>query len=89
MPTKVMIMTSGVTRGSVPAINPPWPTQASGTWKKAFRFFSTAVVVSRERRELAALDDRMLKDIGLSRSVAEREISREFFDVPEHRMAHF
>lgn len=79
-------MTSGVTRGSVPAINPPWPTQGSGLWTKVLRHFVAAVAVSRERRELAALDDRMLKDIGLSRSVAEREISRDFLDVPEHRV---
>jgi len=79
-------MKSGVTRGSVPAINPPWPTQGSALWTKAFRFFKVAVVVARERRELAALDDRMLKDIGLSRSVAEREVARDFLDVPEHRM---
>lgn len=79
-------MTSGVTGGSVPTINPPWPTQASGLWTKAFLYFTAAVAVARERRELAALDDRMLKDIGLSRSVAEREVSRDFLDLPEHRV---
>lgn len=82
-------MTSGVTRGSVPAMNPPWPTQGSGLWTTIVRYFVTALVVSRERRELASLDDRMLKDIGLSRSLAEREISRDFLDVPEHRVARF
>jgi uncharacterized protein YjiS (DUF1127 family) len=81
-----MIMTSGVTRGSVPSINPPWPTQGKGLWTKAFRHFVAAVAVARERRELASLDDRMLKDIGLSRSVAEREIARDFLDIPEHRI---
>jgi len=79
-------MKSGVTRGSVPAINPPWPTQGSALWTKAFRFFKTAVVVARERRDLAALDDRLLKDIGLSRSLAEREVARDFLDVPEYRV---
>jgi uncharacterized protein YjiS (DUF1127 family) len=57
-----------------------------GLWTKAFRHFVAAVAVSRERRELASLDDRMLKDIGLSRSVAEREIARDFLDIPEHRI---
>lgn len=82
----VMIMTSGVTRGSLPAMNPPWPTQGLGLWNKAYRYFKAALAISRERRELASLDDRMLKDIGLSRSLAEREVSRDFLDVPEHRI---
>ena len=38
--------------------------------------------VARERRQLAELDDRMLKDIGLSRSVAFREFDRSFVDLP-------
>ena len=44
--------------------------------------------VARERRQLAELDDRMLKDIGLGRSVAFREADRSFFDLPEHRKLH-
>lgn len=34
----------------------------------------------RQRRQLAALSDFMLKDIGLSRADAEREASRPFWD---------
>ena len=41
--------------------------------------------VARERRCLAELDDRMLEDIGLSRSVACREVERPWFDVPLSR----
>ncbi|MEZ5817281.1 MAG: DUF1127 domain-containing protein [Hyphomicrobiaceae bacterium] len=81
-----MIMTSGMTRGSVPAISPPWPAQTVSPWLKARRFLQAALSVAGERRRLAALDDRMLKDIGLSRSLAEREVARDFFDVPGHRI---
>lgn len=35
-----------------------------------------------ERRQLAALSDAMLKDIGLSRAYVEREASRPFWDDP-------
>jgi len=79
-------MMSGTTRGAVPAINPSWPTEAAGLWTKAIGYFRVAFAVARERRELASLDDRMLKDIGLSRSVAEREIVRKFFDLPDRRI---
>lgn len=36
---------------------------------------------ARQRRALARLDDRMLKDIGLSREQAERETCKLFWDV--------
>lgn len=39
----------------------------------------------RERRALAQLDDRMLKDIGLTRSEAYRETKRDIFDLPKPR----
>jgi len=41
--------------------------------------------VARERRQLANLDDRLLKDIGLSRSLADKEASRALFDLPFDR----
>ena len=41
--------------------------------------------IARERHALEALDDHLLKDIGLSRSVAQRETSRPWFDVPGSR----
>jgi uncharacterized protein YjiS (DUF1127 family) len=41
-----------------------------------------ALNTRRQRRALMALDDRMLADIGLSRSQAYCEASRPFLDVP-------
>ncbi|MAC76608.1 MAG: hypothetical protein CML66_00900 [Rhodobacteraceae bacterium] len=38
----------------------------------------------RQRRQLAQLDDRALNDIGISRSEAEREAARLFWDAPAH-----
>jgi uncharacterized protein YjiS (DUF1127 family) len=41
-----------------------------------------ALDVRRQRRALLALDERMLKDIGLSRADAAREALRTFSDIP-------
>lgn len=40
-----------------------------------------ARMVYRSRRELAAMDDRMLSDIGISRARAKCEANRRFWDV--------
>lgn len=42
----------------------------------------TLRAIARQRRELASMDDHMLRDIGLSRDEAEREASRSLWDVP-------
>lgn len=42
--------------------------------------FATA----RSRRALGRLDDRLLRDIDLSRAQAESEASRGFWDAPPH-----
>lgn len=39
--------------------------------------------VIRQRRQLAGLNDAMLRDIGLSRCDAEGEYRRHFWDLPE------
>lgn len=44
---------------------------------------SRVLRVLRERRQLAMLDQSMLKDIGLSKADAYREWSRSFWDLPE------
>lgn len=49
------------------------------------RKFQLALRVWRERRVLLAMDDRMLKDLGLN-GIAYREASRPFWDVPHERL---
>ena len=41
-----------------------------------------AIEVWRQRQALLALDDRMLKDIGVSRAAISREAARHFWDLP-------
>ena len=43
------------------------------------------VRVARERRQLAALTDRQLRDMGLDPQAAAREAARPFWDLPEGR----
>jgi hypothetical protein len=43
--------------------------------------FLTCLDVARERRQLARLDERALKDFGVGRADAERESARGFWDV--------
>ncbi|MEM9028402.1 MAG: DUF1127 domain-containing protein [Pseudomonadota bacterium] len=50
---------------------------------KAVQWVRYALQIRRERQSLAALDERILKDIGLSKSMAFRESTRGFFDTPE------
>jgi uncharacterized protein YjiS (DUF1127 family) len=45
-----------------------------------------ALQVKRERRDLLAMDERTLKDLGLN-GVAYREASRPFWDVPRERLS--
>jgi uncharacterized protein YjiS (DUF1127 family) len=52
------------------------------------RIVDLALAVRRERRMLLRMDDRALKDIGLSRSVACAEAWRGFWDVPVDRLSH-
>jgi uncharacterized protein YjiS (DUF1127 family) len=41
--------------------------------------------VARQRRALLKLDERLLKDIGITRADAEREASRPFWDPAQER----
>jgi len=46
-----------------------------------------ALRVRRERRQLAALNDAQLADLGLTRADAQRESRRGLFDIPAQRKA--
>ena len=52
---------------------------------RLIRTIEVALQVRRERRILLAMDDRMLKDLGLN-GVAYAEASRPFWDVPVDRL---
>ena len=52
---------------------------------RLFGAIELALQVRRERRILLAMDDRMLKDLGLN-GIAYAEASRPFWDVPVDRL---
>ncbi|MGE0024222.1 MAG: DUF1127 domain-containing protein [Hyphomicrobium sp.] len=52
---------------------------------RAVSWVEAAFRTARERRQLMALDEQALKDIGVSRADAYREGSRPFWDLPSSR----
>ncbi|MGJ3261478.1 MAG: DUF1127 domain-containing protein [Rhodospirillales bacterium] len=56
-----------------------------GATARALRYLVLALRIRAERRQLAALDDAALADIGVTRAEADREAERPFLDIPEHR----
>jgi uncharacterized protein YjiS (DUF1127 family) len=63
------------------------PPQTCSTWRPArthrrlaaFSLLATWIERARQRRALATLDDRMLRDIGVTRVEAARECERPFW----------
>ncbi len=60
---------------SGPALSPLRVSLPLGKW----------IRVSSERRSLAGLDQRQLRDIGIDAATAAGEASRPFWDLPEGR----
>jgi uncharacterized protein YjiS (DUF1127 family) len=52
----------------------------------AARYFLNCLYIARQRKDLLELDDRLLKDIGVSRIAAGREANRSFWDIPQAMM---
>ena len=63
------------------ATKPAARTRQTGFWARVW----TALRVYGERQELADLDARMLKDIGMTREEALAESGRPIWDLPTHR----
>jgi len=58
---------------------PPLEAAGGGLLQRLADLLLTWLQRSRQRRQLAALSDNMLKDLGLSRADAEHEIDRRFW----------
>ena len=55
------------------------PHRTLGLWSG----LRAMIAITAQRRSLNALDDHMLKDIGVSRSEALKEAQKPIWDVPE------
>ena len=60
---------------------PPMPPAARGVWPA---WLQTVLDRRVERRQLLALDERDLRDIGLTRDQVADEIARPIWDVPSN-----
>ena len=72
----------------VPALSALQSYVRRTTYQRGLRmahYFLTCLEVARQRRELLALDERALKDIGISRIDALREANASFWDIPEQQ----
>jgi uncharacterized protein YjiS (DUF1127 family) len=60
------------------------PAASSAAAPGLFGRLRRAAALTRQRRALAALDDALLRDIGLTRCEALGEAARPFWDAPRH-----
>ena len=73
-------MTTRVLNGSLPSYSPPDDDSHLGWFWRALDWIGAAHERARQRAVLAGLDDRMLRDIGLSRTQALAEARRPFWE---------
>ena len=52
--------------------------------RRVLKALATARALRRQRIDLAALDDQMLADIGITREQAQREARRPLWDAPSY-----
>lgn len=78
-------MASPILTGSIPSFGAQFGRRVRPVWLQAKVYVVTAWTISKERRDLAQLDDRMLRDIGVGRDQAKRESQRDVFDLPRNR----
>jgi uncharacterized protein YjiS (DUF1127 family) len=77
-----------IMRNSALPLTRPW-TGFSHTAGQIWHFlaaFGLALQVRKERRLLASLDERTLKDLGFDRGAAGVEAHRTFWDLPVDRL---
>ena len=67
-------------------LSPGWSGISRHVWQ-AVGAVAMAVRVRSERRALAGLDERSLKDIGYTQSAAWAEAQRRLWDVPAERLS--
>ena len=82
-----LLSTSEVIDDRLPALSAPQSYVRRMTyqgWLRVAHYFLTCLDAARQRRQLLALDERTLKDVGISRIDALREANRYFWDLPEH-----
>ena len=70
-------------RSSVPTVRGAVQPASTGLLTSLLGRIAVWLEVRRERRQLLAMSDHMLHDIGLSRADAEGEGTRRFWDVPD------
>lgn len=67
-----------------PPLTLPTGTSLLALWRGGAARLSGLPALHRQRRALAALDDRLLADIGVTRAQVEAELDAPIWDAPRH-----